>query len=363
MSLFERFQDISLLLMDQEFWLIGLFSVVFMTALTAFVHKRLYQKYNWHKPILPQDAFNTIVLKASYKPLTFIVWIMGLYTAFWLIKDYATASLIWTVLPIIKNVSIILLLVWFANRFIQGFQGHFVHKSEQKLTRLDVTSTHALAQLMKITVLITAILSIMRQFNVDITALLTFGGIGGVGLAFAAKDLLANFFGGFMIFFDRPFEVGDWIRSPDKEIEGTVEYIGWRVTRIRTFDKRPRYVPNNIFLSIVLDNPSRMKNRRIKAQFGLRYDDAGKIKTVIQDVETMLKSHPEIDTTQTLMVNLIHFGESSLDVLVYTFTKTINWAQFQAVQQDVFIQILEIVAKNGAQCAYPTRQLVSDQPL
>ena len=91
---------------------------------------------------------------------------------------------------------------------------------------------------------------------------------------FAAKDLLANFFGGLTIYLDRPFAVGDWIRSPDREIEGTVERIGWRLTLIRTFDKRPLYIPNAVFTTIAVENPSRMHNRRIYETIGIRYDDA-----------------------------------------------------------------------------------------
>ena len=91
-----------------------------------------------------------------------------------------------------------------------------------------------------------------------------------------------------MIYLDRPFDVGDWVRSPDKNIEGTVEDIGWRLTRIRTFDKRPLYVPNGTFSTISVENPSRMSNRRIKTNIGLRYDDANKVATIIADIESML---------------------------------------------------------------------------
>ncbi len=92
-----------------------------------------------------------------------------------------------------------------------------------------------------------------------------------------------------MIYFDRPFKVGDWIRSPDRQIEGTVERIGWRMTSIRTFDKRPLYVPNSVFSNIVVENPSRMLNRRIFETIGLRYDDADKVPVIIDEVREMLK--------------------------------------------------------------------------
>lgn len=147
---------------------------------------------------------------------------------------------------------------------------HFVNRSKTLKTMSNITSIHAIVQLLKIIVLVTAILSLMRVFKMDITALVTLGGIGGVGIAFATKELLANFFGGLLIILDRPFEVGDWIRSPDKQIEGTAEHIGWRLTRIRTFDKRPRYIPNSIFLTLVVENASRMSHRRIKTKFGMQ---------------------------------------------------------------------------------------------
>ena len=157
-----------------------------------------------------------------------------------------------------------------------------------------------------------------------------------------------------MVYLDRPFAVGDWIRSPDREIEGTVEQIGWRQTRIRTFDMRPLYVPNATFTNIAVENPSRMFNRRIYETIGIRYDDANKMAAIVHDVEQMLRSHPEIDTTRTLMVNFNVFAPSSLDFFVYTFTKTTSWAYYHKVKQDVLLKILEVIESHGAEVAFPT---------
>lgn len=195
----------------------------------------------------------------------------------------------------------------------------------------------------------------MQLLGLPISGLLAFGGIGGAGIAFASKDLLANFFGGLVVYTDRPFKVGDWIRSPDKNIEGVVEYIGWRVTRIRTFDKRPLYVPNGIFLTISVENASRMTNRRIRTNIGIRYEDADKMDAITHDVKQMLLHHPEIDTRQVLIVNFIEFGTSSLNFMVYTFTKTTQWVHFQEIQHDVFLRIIAIVRDHGARCAFPTQ--------
>ena len=123
---------------------------------------------------------------------------------------------------------------------------------------------------------------------------------------------------------------------------------------IRTFDKRPLYVPNSLFTTISVENPSRMTNRRIKENIGIRYADAGKMAAIIKDVKKMLKEHDEIDTTQTLIVNFNQFAPSSLEFLVYTFTKTTNWIKFHEVKQDVLLKIFDIIEANEAECAFPT---------
>ena len=108
------------------------------------------------------------------------------------------------------------------------------------------------------------------------------------------------------------------------------------------------------FSTIAVENPSRMENRRIRTVVGLRYADAQKVAVILKDIETMLRSHPEIDTRKTLFVHLIEFGPSSLNFLIYTFTKTTDWVRFQAIQQDVFLKILEVIHGHGAKCAFPT---------
>jgi MscS family membrane protein len=183
---------------------------------------------------------------------------------------------------------------------------------------------------------------------------LAMGGVGGIAVGFAAKDLLANFFGGLMIYLDRPFAVGDWIRSPDRKIEGTVETIGWRMTMIRNFQSQPMYVPNSVFANVIVENPSRMSNRRIYETIGLRYSDLTSMDKVVAEVETMLRNHEEIDAEKTMMVNFNEFSNSSVDFFVYCFTKTTQWVKFHEVKQNVMLRIAEIIAANNAEIAFPT---------
>ena len=175
--------------------------------------------------------------------------------------------------PTVRTVGIIACITWFLSRFIDNVQASVLRLRQTRGEPVDKTTVDAIAKLLRISVIITSVLVALQTLGISISGVLAFGGIGGIAVGFAAKDLLANFFGGLMIYLDRPFSVGDWVRSPDKQIEGTVEEIGWRLTRIRTFDQRPLYVPNAIFTQIAVENPSRMTHRRIYETLGVRYDD------------------------------------------------------------------------------------------
>ncbi len=258
----------------------------------------------------------------------------------------------------VRQLVVILLLAWFLLKFTNGVERRLLEKlkaePDQVQTRMDPTTLHALVRLLRLVIVIAAVLVVLPTLGVEITAVLAFGGIGGIAVGFAAQDLLANFFGGLMIYLDRPFAIGDWIRSPDREIEGTVEKIGWRLTIVRTFDKRPLYVPNSVFNKLSLENPSRMSHRRIYETIGIRYQDADKMGVIVEDVKAMLLAHEEIDTSQTMIVNFNYFAPSSLEFFVYTFTKTTNWIRFHEIKQDVLLRIVAIIHSHGADIAFPT---------
>ncbi len=252
----------------------------------------------------------------------------------------------------------LVVIFWFAMRFIRYLEDGMTHQARQKVGKVsDETSVHAIAQLTRVVIIAFVLLMLLQTIGIKISALLAFGGVGVAVIGFAAKDTLGNFFGGMMIYWDRPFSVGDWIRSPDRQIEGTVENIGWRLTRIRTFDKRSLYVPNGILSNVAVENPSRMTNRRLKIIVGVRYSDASKIMDLAKAIEEMLRNDPEIDVTQTLFVNLFEFAPSSLNMMVYTFTKTTEWVKFQAIQQKIMLKIINIITTYGAECAFPTQTI------
>jgi MscS family membrane protein len=342
-------------------WRLELFFVVTLTLLIRFVSMRFL---NGAAKRLEKTAniWDDALLDAAKRPLSWLILVFGLLWAVGLIDDYVDTGFFSTEnLAVVRQISLIGLVAWFLIRLIDRAELRIrqtLLSSENSVqSKIDPTTLMALAKLVRLSVIISAALILMPTLGIEVTALLAFGGVGGIAVGFAAQDLLSNFFGGLMIYLDRPFAIGDWIRSPDRDIEGTVESIGWRLTVVRTFDKRPLYIPNSIFNTLALENPSRMLNRRIKETIGLRYQDASKINDIVMAVRNMLETHEEIDQSQTLMVNLNSYAPSSLDFFIYTFTKTTNWVRYHEIKQDVMIKIINIVHDHDADFAFPTRTI------
>ncbi|MFT6286236.1 MAG: MscS family membrane protein [Alcanivorax sp.] len=303
--------------------------------------------------------WDDVLMTALEAPLRVIVWVFVVYLA---LDVFPATHDLQVFLSQAVGTAVVLILAWFVHRLIRGVEAEMLVADRGRTGSNDRATITATAKLLRVSLWIVAGLMLLQSMGLSISGLLAFGGIGGIAVGFAAKDLLANFFGGMGIYLDRPFTIGDWIRSPDQEIEGTVEDIGWRVTRIRTFDQRPLYVPNSVFSQISIQNPSRMFNRRIYETIGLRYEDANKMDKVVTEVRAMLEQHEAIDLQRTLIVNFVSFGASSLDFFVYTFTRTTNWVEFHAIKQDVMLKILEIIYANGADVAFPTRTLHLESP-
>lgn len=343
-----NWDDFSQLMTQQNTYVLGAFLVIFGLLILDFSQRKILNRLQL-KAEKTKNRWDDAIIESIKKPISLIIWAAGLYLATKIIQE-ATGAVIFDAVEPIRDTVIIGAIAWFLVRLIKHGERNFIQGEKE----VDPTTVDAIAKLLKMAVVITALLVVLQTLGFSISGVMAFGGIGGIAVGFAAKDLLANFFGGLTIYLDRPFTVGDWIRSPDRDIEGMVEKIGWRLTCIRTFDKRPLYVPNAVFTTIAVENPSRMLNRRIYETIGIRYDDAGKMRTIVSKVKNMLNNHPEIDTGQMMIVNFNTFAPSSLDFFVYTFTKTINWTEYHEIKQDVMLKIIEIIEEEGAECAFPT---------
>lgn len=247
---------------------------------------------------------------------------------------------------------------WYGFRIVNTFEQAALSNTETG--RLDKTAVTGVAKVLRLLLVVILTIVGFDLMGLDPRGLIALGSVSGAALAFASKDLVSNWFGGIMLYLDKPFKVGDWIRSPDREIEGTVEYIGWRITKIRTFDKRPLYVPNAVFNNIAVQNPSRMTHRRIKETIGVRYDDVKQVNTLALSIENYLKASELIAQDQIIIVNLNAFGASSVDILVYCMTVTTDWKTFHIHKQTVLLDIANLIEQHNCEFAYPTQRLQVD---
>ena len=229
------------------------------------------------------------------------------------------------------------------------------------------------------------LLIVLYFAGVNLTAVLSGLGIGGLGVAFAAKDTISNFFGTLSVLFSDVFSQGDWIVVG--ESEGVVVEIGLRVTTIRTFDNALIAIPNGTFATVEVKNwNKRTLGRRIKMNVGVKYDSKSEdLKNAINEIRTMLDKHPGIATVntkyehrglhgakllskddyegvkKTLLVYLDEFGPSSVNILVYCFSKSVVWQEWLEAKEDVMHKIMEILEKNSLEFAFPSLSIYNEK--
>jgi len=222
-------------------------------------------------------------------------------------------------------------------------------------TDLDDHLAPFIRKALRIFIVAMAVLMVIQNLGYSISGLLASLGIGGLAVALAARDTLANVFGSIMILLDRPFGLGDWIKTGD--LEGTVEEVGFRSTKIRTFAKTLISVPNSVIANQAINNYSRMPKRRIKLTVGLTYDTGPqRMRQAVEGIRDLLRTHPAIDQDFWL-VNFTDFGPSSLDIMVYCFTTTTVWGEYLDARQDLCLKIMELLEEMGLEIAFPSRTI------
>ena len=210
-------------------------------------------------------------------------------------------------------------------------------------------------KILRVLVIVLAVVMIVQTWGFNVEGFLAGLGLGGLAFALAAKDTVSNIFGGIMIIMDKPFSVGDWIETPG--VEGTVEEMTFRSTKVRTFAHALATIPNSIIANQALTNWTRMGKRRITFHLGVTYTTPiEKMKKCVAEIRTMLENHPDINR-ETIFVRFDKFSESSLDIFLYFFTNTTNWAEYLKVKEDINFKIMEILEQEGVFVAFPSRSI------
>ena len=338
-------------------WFIG-------AILLGFIFKKLISKYLSHLLFnivgkkgaeVGVDKFDALLTK----PIGFFIMLSIIYLG----SLHINYPEVWNLYPenkvglkmlINKGFSLIYVysIFWIFLKVID-FIGLILNKrAEATENKMDDQLIPFIVEIAKIITYIFALVIVMGNvFEIDITALAAGLGIGGIALAMASKESLENLLGSFTIFFDQPFTVGDTVTVG--AVTGTVEKVGFRSTRIRTFDKSLVTVPNKKMIDAELDNLGMRPVRRVKFNIGLTYETTPeKIKVIVTDIQEMINQHPK--TNQEGKVRFQEFGSSSLDILVMYFVDSPKWNDLIDVKEDVNYKIMEIVKKHNSDFAFPS---------
>jgi MscS family membrane protein len=214
---------------------------------------------------------------------------------------------------------------------------------------------------LKVFVLVIGVLMTIDNLGYNVTGILATLGLGTAAVALAAQDTIKNAFGALMIVLDRPFKVGDWIQVGD-QVDGNVESIGLRSTKVRSFPKTIVSIPNGVLANEYINNWSQMPKRRVKQVVGISYEaTANDMEELVEEFRDILRKDEGVQQ-DFILVNFTDFGDSSLNILVYYFTSTTSWLPYMDIQQRINCKIMEAVNRRGLSIAFPCRSVYLEGP-
>lgn len=291
------------------------------------------------------------ILNAFEEPLKFSFILLGFYLA----KQWLKIEVINAFLDRLIYSLVSVLIFWVLYRLISEFKTIFSTFSSRFGSRMSRDIENFIVKSLRTIVVALGLMTFLQAWGINVSAFIASLGLGGLAFALAAKDTAANLFGSLVLFTDRPFKIGDWIQA--NEVEGVVEDIGIRSTKVRTFAQALITVPNATVANAAITNWTRMGKRRIRMSLGLTYSTTTEqMETILSEIRTYLEKNEAIHP-ETIMIYFDEFGASSLNIFCYFFTKTTVWNEYLAVRESVNLELMRIVENRGASFAFPTQTL------
>lgn len=333
-----------LILVTLGFLIHLIFTVVLRKILFALLHK--YGKID-----LANQFLNPAVKPFS---LVIIAWLASILIPVLQLPAFLATNLILLVHALVPFFA-----TFFFYRLVD-ILGHYLKKmADRSENTLDDQLVPLVTKVLHVFVIIVGFVAILRGFKFDIWPILTGLSIGGLAFALAAQDTLKNFFGSLMIFIDRPFQIGDWVTSGD--VDGTVEEVGFRSTRVRTFRNSVMYVPNSIISNSMVDNHGKREFRRFYTRLSITYDTPTRlIEVFVKGVEEIVKQHPDT-RKDNYNIFLNEYGASALEVMLYIFFKVPDWNAELRCRQEIMLEINKLAEHLGVRFAFPTQTLMIEQ--
>ncbi|HUU00161.1 MAG TPA: mechanosensitive ion channel family protein [Myxococcota bacterium] len=293
------------------------------------------------------------LLKAFRSPAIFLVYVVGVYLAFQILTLPEDPFDLPRFIRALFTSLLIIDGAWFLSSSTSILEMYLTRFTAGTETKLDDQLVPIVRKAVRVIVFVVAFVMIIQNLGYSASSLLAGLGLGGLAFALAAKDSLANMFGSVTIFADRPFHIGDWIKAGGAE--GTVEDVGFRSTRIRTFEKTLVTIPNSKLAGSIIENMDARPIRRVSMTIGVTYDtSAEQMQQAVEAIREILKNHQGVDQGYWL-VNFTDFGASSLDIFVYYFTRTKVWAEYLDTRQQVNLEIMRGLDALGLEIAFPSQ--------
>lgn len=342
-------------LLSEHWWLIEIAIGIGVAILLSFFLRKviaIVRKKSSHSGGFWRKRIHQII----HMPLQVAIWGFGLaYVADVIATHFGADDLTKYTGPL-QGAFIISCLGWLALRWVKEVFKHLADKAEKLGVRAG--TLYAISKLCSFLIVIITLMIIFPLFDISIAPLLAFGGIGVAGLAFAAQDIIANFFGGAMLHFTRSFSIGDQIVIPSQsDFQGVVKEIGWYITMIEDYYRRPVYFPNATFSKTHVINESRRTHRRIKETITIGYDALPNIRQIVEELNERIGAHPEVDNSQSFSITFTNFGEYGLQIFAYLLVYKMGYIKFLQIRQEIFLMIEEVIRKHGAEICYPTTNI------
>ncbi|TDB50245.1 MULTISPECIES: mechanosensitive ion channel family protein [Bacillaceae] len=298
----------------------------------------------------------TSILEAFEKPMRWIFVIIGIqlalpYLPFELLTVERESQII--------RSAFIILAGWGLYNLADATALFFSTFSKNFDVQVDRIVIPFVEKFIRIIVVVLSASIVGEEWGFNVNGFVAGLGLGGLAFALAAKDTVSNLFGGVVIITEKPFTIGDWIKTPS--VEGVVEDITFRSTKVRTFAQALVTVPNATLSNEPIVNWAKMGKRQISFHLGLNYNTPKeKLETSVERIKQMLMEDEDIHK-ETIIVNFETFNESSLDVLLYFFSNTTAYADYLEVKEKINFKIMDILQEEGVDFAFPTRALVMQQ--
>ncbi|WP_392485906.1 mechanosensitive ion channel family protein [Haloimpatiens sp. FM7315] len=341
-----------------SFHTLKIFAVALVIFFCFMIFRKIFSKYLLGfllKLFNRKNAETRAKLSLAFeKPVSMFFLFIGIYISVYYIRlnllgdNYVTSVF----LNKIFSSVVIINIAWGLCNLTNGSSVLF-DKMQQKFDiNLDKILFPFVSKIIRFLIIAFAVIMVIEKWGYDIQGFIAGLGLGGLAFALAAKDAASNIFGGMIILMDKPFNIGDWIYTPS--VEGIVEDISFRSTRVRTFDEGLVTVPNSKLVNEAITNWSRREKRRVSFSIGVNYNTPiEKIKICVKEIGDMIKASEGVDE-KNIIVNFDEFSKSSLDICIYFYVNTSILSKYLEIKEAINLNIMQILEKNKVSMAFPT---------